>query len=121
MLPRGRPDAFLFRGGKPGKPLSNMAMLELSRGMRPGAGLTVHGFRSSFTDWAAEMGYPRDVVRAGLSHAVRDATEAAYLRTDHLDARRPLMEAWANYCFVAPRQLNGKSPLPIYQNLEENR
>ena len=67
--------------------------------MRPGAGLTVHGFRSSFTDWAAEMGYPRDVVRAALSHAVRDATEAAYLRTDHFDARRPLMAAWADFCF----------------------
>jgi hypothetical protein len=76
--------------------------------MRPGARLTVHGFRSSVTDWAAEMGYPRDVVRAALSHAVRDATEAAYLRTYHFDARRPLMAAWADYCF-------GRKPAGITQ------
>ena len=115
MLPRGQ----LFPGGKPGKPLSNMAMLELLRGMRPGAGVTVHGFRSSFTNWAAETGYLRRP--GGLSHEVRDATEAAYLRTDHLDARRAMMAAWANHCLVAPRQLNGKSPLQIYQNSEKNR
>lgn len=63
MLPRGRPDTDLFPGGKPGKPLSNMAVLELLRGMRPGAGLTVHGLRSSFRDWAAETDCARDVAR----------------------------------------------------------
>ena len=99
MFPRGRSDALLFPGGKPDKPLSNMAMLELLRGMRPGAGLTVHGLRSSFRDWAAETGCARDVAETALAHAVRDKTEAAYLRTDHLDARRPLMEAWAAHCF----------------------
>ncbi len=82
----------------------------MPRGVRPGAGLTAYGFQSSVTDWAAEMGYPRDVVRAALSHAVRDATEAAYLRTDHLDARRPLMAAWADYCF-------GRKPAGITRKL----
>jgi integrase len=90
--------------GKPGKSLSNMAMLELLRGMRPGSGLTVHGLRSSFRDWAAETGGARDVAEAALAHAVRDKTERAYLRTDHFEARRPLMAAWADHCFgrVAP-------------------
>ena len=74
-------------------------MLELLRGMRPGARPTVHGLRSSFRDWAAETGCARDVAEAALAQAVRDKTEAAYLRTDHLDARRPLMVAWADHCF----------------------
>ena len=46
---------------------------------------------------AAETGCARDVAEAALAHAVRDKTEAAYLRTDHLDARRPLMAAWADH------------------------
>jgi integrase len=70
-----------------------MAVQELLRRMRPGAGLAVHGLRSSFRYWAAETGYPRDVARAALAHAVPDKTDAAYLRTDYLDARRPWMTA----------------------------
>ena len=96
-LPRDR--TFLF-ASKAGKPMSNMAMLKLLRGMRPG--LTVHGFRSTVKDWCAEKGIPHEVSEAMLGHAVaKTQTVAAYLRTDHLQARRDLMTGWANY--VAPR------------------
>ena len=96
---RPRDTVFLFPN-KAGRPLSNMAMLKLLRGMRPG--LTVHGFRSTIKDWAAENGVPHEVSEAVLGHAVaKTSTVAAYLRTDHLQARRDLMRRWANY--VAPR------------------
>ncbi len=96
-LPRDTP--FLFPN-RHGNPMSNMAMLELLRGMRPG--LTVHGFRSTVKDWCAEHGIPHEVSEAMLGHAVaKTQTVAAYLRTDHLQARRDLMRRWADY--VAPR------------------
>ena len=58
----------------------------------------VHGFRSSFRDWAAECtDAPHAVMEAALAHAVRDRTEAAYARTDLFGRRRALMERWARY------------------------
>ena len=79
-------------------PLSNMAMLQLLRGMN-GKGLTVHGFRSTFSDWARERtGYPRDEIEMALAHAVKDKSEAAYRRGDALEKRRRLMADWARYC-----------------------
>jgi integrase len=84
------------RGG--GKPLSNMAMLELLRGMA-GKGYTVHGFRSAFSDWARDRtSYPRDVIELALAHAIKDKSEAAYRRGDALDKRRRLMSEWAKFC-----------------------
>jgi integrase len=60
---------------------------------------TVHGFRSSFRDWAGdETSFPREVAEAALAHAVGDETEAAYRRSDALEKRRKLMDAWAAYC-----------------------
>ena len=80
------------------KPLSNMAMLELLRGMA-GNGYTVHGFRSAFSDWARDCtAYPRDVIEMALAHSIRDKSEAAYRRGDALDKRRRLMTEWARYC-----------------------
>jgi integrase len=89
---------FVFPGGKEGKPLSNMAMLELLK--RKGRGdLTVHGFRSSFRDWAAERtNYPREVCEMALAHTVSDKVEAAYRRGDLFDKRRRLMLEWAKHC-----------------------
>jgi integrase len=79
-------------------PLSNMAMLELLRGMA-GNGYTVHGFRSAFSDWARDRtGYARDVVEMALAHTIKDKSEAAYRRGDALDKRRRLMAEWARYC-----------------------
>ena len=62
-------------------------------------GLTVHGFRSSFRDWAAERtSFPREAVEMALAHAVSNAVEAAYRRGDLFDKRRKLIDAWAAYC-----------------------
>ena len=58
---------------------------------------TNHGFRSSFRDWSSEQGYSHDLLERALAHKVRNATEAAYNRTDLLEQRRPLMQAWADY------------------------
>lgn len=98
-LPVIKGNDYLFPGAKEAKPLSNMAMLELVRGMRPDSGLTVHGFRSTFRDWAAEQtAYPNEMVEMALAHAVSDKTEAAYRRGDMLERRRRLMKEWADYC-----------------------
>lgn len=91
-----RPDDFLFPGGRKGKGLSNMALLEKLRGMRPG--LTVHGFRSSFRDWAGDAtDYPRELAEMALAHAVGDAVEQAYRRSTALEKRRALMTDWAAF------------------------
>jgi integrase len=84
-------------------PLSNMAMLELLRDMRPG--LTVHGFRSTFMDWAHEQtktNHPKVVIDMALAHKVGDKVEAAYRRGDLFVKRTKLMTAWAEYCAKAP-------------------
>jgi integrase len=60
---------------------------------------TVHGFRSSFRDWAGDAtDFPREVAEAALAHVVGDATERAYRRGDAFEKRRALIEAWARYC-----------------------
>lgn len=59
-------------------------------------GITVHGFRSTFRDWAGETtGFPREVIEAALAHGIKDKAEAAYARSDLFDKRRDLMAAWA--------------------------
>ncbi len=89
---------FVFPGRAKDKPLSNMAMLQLLERMGR-ADLTVHGFRSTFRDWAAERtNFPREVCEMALAHAVEDVTEAAYRRGDLFDKRRRLMEEWARHC-----------------------
>jgi len=90
--------AFVFCGMKEGAPLSNMAMLELLRRMERDD-LTVHGFRSTFRDWAAECtAYPGEVCEMALAHAISDKAEAAYRRGDLFEKRRRLMADWAKYC-----------------------
>jgi integrase len=91
-------DAFVFEGQKAGRPLSNMAMLKLLERMGR-SDLTVHGFRSTFRDWAAERtNFPNEVVEMALAHVVEDKTEAAYRRGDLFEKRRRLMEQWADFC-----------------------
>ena len=89
---------FVFPGGKAKRPLSNMAMAELLKGMHSNR-FTVHGFRSSFRDWAAECtNYPREIAETALAHVTKDKTEAAYKRGDALEKRRRLMRDWAKFC-----------------------
>jgi len=97
-LPRETGSNFVFPGMRRASQLSNMAMLQLLRGMR-GNTSTVHGFRSSFRDWAGdETNFQREVVEAALAHTIRDQSEAAYRHGTALEKRRRLMEAWAGYC-----------------------
>lgn len=89
---------YLFPGSR-GKPLSNIAMLNLLKKRMGYSDLTVHGFRSSFRDWAGNMtDTPREIAEAALSHTVGDATERAYRRQTALERRRILMQRWADYC-----------------------
>lgn len=87
---------YVFPGARPRKPLSNMAMLMVLRGIRDD-GSTVHGFRSSFRTWAADAGHPREVAEMCLAHATGSAVELAYQRSDFLAKRRVVMDAWAAF------------------------
>ncbi|MET3232689.1 UNVERIFIED_ORG: integrase [Burkholderia sp. 1263] len=82
------------------KVLADMTLTALLRRVKavsdtPGRVATLHGFRSSFRDWASEHGYARDVAERALAHTVANKVEAVYHRTDLLEQRRPMMEAWA--------------------------
>ena len=104
------PDDYLFPGQKPRRPLSAMALLMLLRRMQgsgrnprwrdaEGRPITAHGFRATFRTWAGDATTtPREVVEAALAHTLKDKAEAAYVRTDLLERRRPLMDAWSEHC-----------------------
>lgn len=93
----GKEQVFPGRGGE--GTLSNMACLSLLKRMGWDDRTTVHGFRSTFRDWAAERtNYPGDVVEMALAHAVSNATEAAYRRGDLFEKRTALMSDWAKWC-----------------------
>jgi integrase len=88
----------VFPGQKEGTPLSNMALLMLMRRLGHGD-LTVHGFRSTFRDWAAEKtNFPSEAAEIALAHQVGDKVERAYRRGDLLEKRRELATAWAAHC-----------------------
>jgi integrase len=88
----------VFSGQKAGRPLSNMAFLMMLR--RIGReDLTVHGFRSTFRDWAAERTtVAPEVAEAALAHTVANKVEAAYRRSDLFEKRRALMQEWGSFC-----------------------
>ena len=97
-LAETRTGDFVFPGQRKERPLSKKAMeLVLKRIKIENA--TVHGFRSSFRDWCGnETHFPREVVETALAHAIGSEVERAYRRSDALEKRRELMQAWANYC-----------------------
>ena len=106
-----RDGELVFAGRRAGAPLSNMSMLELMRDMR-GKGATVHGFRSTFRDWAAEQtSYPNELCEIALAHVVSDKTEAAYRRGDMMERRRRLMADWAEYCEHTPAERGKVHPI----------
>lgn len=87
----------VFPGQNLKRPLSDMTLLKVMRDLE--TGVTVHGFRSAFRDWAAEeTSYPGEVAEAALAHAIPNKVEAAYRRTDFLEKRRALMRDWAAFC-----------------------
>ena len=92
-----RLDGWVFAGGKLGKPLSDGAMLSLLKRMDR-ADITVHGFRSTFRDWAGEeTNYPSHLAELSLAHKVGSEVERAYARSDLLDKRRQLMADWSAF------------------------
>lgn len=89
--------ALIFEGSRKGSPMSDMTLTMMLR--RMDVDFTVHGFRSCFRDWAAEAtNFPRDVCEAALAHAIENRVEAAYRRSDLLEKRRKLMDAWGGFC-----------------------
>lgn len=103
---------YVFPGARKGKPLSNMAMAVLLKKRMKHAGLTVHGFRSSFRDWAGEhTSFPREVAEAALAHIVGDEVERAYRRGDALEKRRKLMAAWAQYISTPKSKTDNITPI----------
>ena len=101
---------FVFSGKNPTKKLPHEGMLKVLKAIRPAT--TVHGFRSTFRDWAAEQtAYPSDVVEMALAHKVASKVEAAYRRGDLFEKRRHLMADWATYC--AKPSTVGSNVLPL--------
>jgi integrase len=90
---------------------SNMSMLSVLRRMGR-SDITVHGFRSTFRDWAADCtNHPDPVVEAALAHSLDDKTVAAYKRTNLFERRRRLMADWEKYCVSDPAEMNNVVPL----------
>ena len=91
-------EGYIFPGTRSGKPLSNMAGLMLLKRIGR-ADLTVHGFRSTFRDWAGEStNHPREVIEHALAHQLKDKAEASYARGTLFEKRRVLMADWARHC-----------------------
>lgn len=109
-LPHEKANRFVFIGGKKGAAMSNMAMWKLLQTMRPD-GATIHGFRSSFKDWASETtSHPGHVSEMALAHVVQ-GVEAHYRRGDLFQKRVRLMSDWARYCSTASKASGNVVPL----------
>lgn len=105
---RGLHGEWVFPSPRKQVPLTDMALTTLLRRVEapsttPERLATAHGFRSTFRDWCSEQGYPRDLAERALAHLIQNKVEAAYHRTDLLDQRRPMMDAWAEF-------VSGNSP-----------
>jgi integrase len=112
----GEPAALVFPGARKERPLTDMALSMLVRGMacdglpdgaaRPrwcdheGRAVVPHGFRTSFKGWSLAAGWPDPLSELALAHADKDRVRAAYAREDMLAQRRPMMDAWAAHCGV---------------------
>jgi len=110
-----RSSQFVFPGHRDNRPMSNTQMLRML--IQLGIDVTVHGFRSTFRDWAGDKTpFSRDVIEMALAHAVGDATEQAYRRGRAVEQRRELMNAWAAYCERPPQADNvipiERKPIP---------
>jgi integrase len=98
MKARKLPGPYIFPGIRRGRPIAGGVMLRILRTLRPDVVLDVHGFRSTLRDWCAERtDFPREVAEACLAHEVGNEVERAYRRTDFLEKRRALMQAWAEF------------------------
>jgi integrase len=104
----GNPHLFI---GERGVRLSNMGMGDALR--RAGRTETIHGFRSSFSDWAHERtAHANHAIEISLAHAVGTEVEQAYRRGDLFEKRRKLMADWARYC-TTPSQQSTSDVVPL--------
>jgi integrase len=113
---------FVFPGQAHNKPLSNMAMQMMLRRMKI-HDATVHGFRSSFRDWAGNVSnFSRELIETALAHVIGDKAEQAYRRSDALEKRRKLMDAWAAYCTTSKtaKVISFQRPTSTGTSLEAN-
>lgn len=99
---KGLHDELVFPSPRKQIVLSDMVLTAFLRRTKapsdhPNRIATAHGFRSTFRDWCSEHGYSRDLAERALAHTVKNKVEAAYHRTDLLEQRRPMMQAWADY------------------------
>lgn len=102
------PEAFVFPGQKPGRPLSQMAMTMVLRRMNLGQ-FTVHGMRSCFRDYMGDMtDHPESLVEQALAHQIGDETTRAYRRGDAFLKRRLLMQEWQEYLLPARKVRQAK-------------
>jgi integrase len=102
-----RRTGFVFKGSKRGSHISNATPDKALKLLK--VDVTLHGFRSTFRDWAGDCTeHPREVVEAALAHAVGDAVERAYRRSDALEKRRKLMADWAEYLAKPPTSTSGR-------------
>lgn len=99
-MPRYANSSLVFPGTK-GQALSDMSLSAVLKRMDLGH-FTVHGFRSTFRDWAAEQGFAFDAIEAALAHKIGNSVVTAYLRTDHLEMRKGIMQAWADHLASHP-------------------
>ncbi len=105
---RGLHDELVFPSPRKQTVLSDMVLTSFLRKTKapsdtPGRVAVAHGFRSSFRDWCSEQGYPHDLAERALAHTIKNKSEAAYHRTDLLEQRRPMMQAWADYVFSSAK------------------
>lgn len=104
VRPLARPDGYVFPGSRAQRPLSDMSLSAVLKRMGLGR-YTVHGFRSSFRDWAGEATeFPQDIAEAALAHVVGNSVERAYRRGDALERRRALMLLWESFCLSKNKQ-----------------
>jgi len=93
-------DTLVFPSSKPGRPLLDMTLSAVLK--RLGIPATVHGFCSTFRDWAEEAtAFPHEVKEAALAHSIKNRDEAAYRRSDLFEKRRAMMDAWAQFAVRA--------------------
>lgn len=102
----GEKDEFVFPSTQKDKQLSDMTLSAVLKRLKKGE-FTVHGFRSSFRDWASEKtNHSSEVIEMALAHTIQSSVEAAYRRGNLLEKRRQLMDDWASYCEIRPSQNN---------------
>jgi integrase len=102
-VPREDGNPHVFIGRQPGAALSRWAMPWVMEHMGQRGATTIHGFRSTFRDWAGETtAFSHDICEAALAHTRGDHSVRAYARGDLFDKRRKLMDAWAKYCTAPP-------------------